>query len=515
MAFSFNLIDQPWIPCQASSGESVELNLYDFLIRSPELWRIAGETPVVNISILALAIAVLCRVFDMADDEAWSRLRLEGSFPRQPLEEYLGGWYDRFDLFHPERPFYQAPDDRVERKSVIHLVQPIGNTGTLFTHQNEADGVALSPKRAVQHLLAAQLFRTAGLSGLDEKFGDAPFARGVLYWAWGDTVFETLLLNCIVPPQDRMPQDNDSPCWELDDPFGDERETPRGYLDYLTWQTNRILLFPERSAEGVRVREMTIAPARRLDTEVIFSPLKRYEKRKPPKDAPDEVKYSFQKFDENRDLWRDYATLLPLRGKYGDAPPYLPPTAIDRLANLAADEYVERGAEYRLMACGMLAVQAKVFFYRQVTVPLPVELLRDAGAANSVSEAIREAEEVSKILSAALRELARHTIMRGGSREPDSSDVGNLVKRWDAQAWYWSQLEPAFWVFVESLSTSHLAALNDWRETLRAAAIGALQAAIRAAGTDTGPLKGESLAIRKLSNGLKKLWKPDKAEQEQ
>jgi CRISPR system Cascade subunit CasA len=514
MTFTFNLIDQPWIPCQARTGEYVELNLYDFLVRSPELWRIAGELPVVSVGILALAIAVLCRVFDVADDEAWSKLWRAGAFPPQPLEAYLRQWYERFDLFQSERPFYQAPDERVERKSIIHLIQSIGNTGTLFTHQNEVDGVALAPASAAQHLVAAQLFRTAGLSGLEEKFSDAPLARGVLYWAWGDTAFETLVLNCIAPNQ-RLHQDNDRPCWEMDDPFGGGRKTPRGYLDYLTWQTNRILLFPEQTLEGVRVREMTIAPARSLDTEVVYSPLKRYEKRKPPKDGPDEGKYSFQYFDENKDLWRDYATLLPLRDTPGNAPRYLPPTVIERLANLAQDEYIEGGADYRLMAGGMLAVQAKVFFYRQIIVPLPVELLRDKGAAMQVGEVIEDAEEVSKILYAALRDLAEQVTMRGGSRKPDSGDVGNLLKQWDAQAWYWSALEPAFWDFLRSLSTEGEVALADWRERLRVTARDALQAAVRSAGTDIGSLKGQSSATRRLESGMRKLWKADTSGKEQ
>src|SRR5438105_4326224 len=98
MTFSFNLVDQPWIPCQVRTGEYVELSLYDFLVRAADLWCIAGETPLLSTSILPLAVAVLSRVFDVENDDEWSTLWRARAFPQQPLEDYLGRWYERFDL---------------------------------------------------------------------------------------------------------------------------------------------------------------------------------------------------------------------------------------------------------------------------------------------------------------------------------------------------------------------------------------------------------------------------------
>ena len=170
----------------------------------------------------------------------------------QRLDAYFTSWRERFDLFHAQRPFLQMPDARVDPKSLIHLIHPMGNTGTLFSHASDGARIEFSAAEAARNLLAARCFRTAGLGpSIDRRrvsFSDSTFARGVIFWARGETLFETLLLNLVQYPDEQTMRHTgrDAPAWEMDNPF-EQRESPYGYLDYLTWSNNRVQLIPEAS----------------------------------------------------------------------------------------------------------------------------------------------------------------------------------------------------------------------------------------------------------------------------
>ncbi|MFW5709700.1 MAG: type I-E CRISPR-associated protein Cse1/CasA, partial [Chloroflexota bacterium] len=121
MRYTFNLIDVPWILCVTGTGEQIEVGLRDLLLNAHNLKAISCETPLMTAAIMPMTLALLHRVFGPHDETAWKELWSAGRFPAEPLEAYFAQWYDRFDLFHPERPFYQVWDDRVQPKSVIHL----------------------------------------------------------------------------------------------------------------------------------------------------------------------------------------------------------------------------------------------------------------------------------------------------------------------------------------------------------------------------------------------------------
>ncbi|MBN1319013.1 MAG: type I-E CRISPR-associated protein Cse1/CasA, partial [Anaerolineales bacterium] len=250
MKQSFNLLKEPWIPCIRGDGNPVELSLRETLARANSLRELHGESPLVIAALYRLLLAVLHRVFGPADHEAWYELWRAGKFDMAPLDAYLSQWESRFDLFDPEHPFYQAADDRVKPKPVGSLVHEVasGNNATLFDHHTDSDSILLSPPGAARTLLAAQAFGLAGLSGLEQKFTDAPCARGIVFLIHGYNLFETLLLNLIAYPNDVffVTRSSDLPSWELDDPHLPDRNWPSGYLDFLTWQNRRVLFFPEQ-----------------------------------------------------------------------------------------------------------------------------------------------------------------------------------------------------------------------------------------------------------------------------
>lgn len=497
MTYSFNLIDQPWIPCITLDDELQEFGLRDFLAQAHELQEISCETPLMTAAMFPMLLALLHRIFGPNGTQDWALLWQHGRFPMQEIDAYFDEWYERFDLFHPEYPFYQAADDRVKPKSMIHLIHSIGNTGTLFTHANEEQKPYLPVAEAARHLLTAQTFRTAGLSGLPEKFTDSPLTRGMLFWATGPYLFETLMLNLYpVALTDMQTTPDDAPIWEQVDAFA-RRNYPKGLMDYLTWPSNRILLLPEMNNHMVVVNEMTIAPGLTMAADV-FSPVKQYLAREDKKKGK---LWSFTYFNPDKDLWRDYHTLLTLQDDNTQ-----PPAVIEWFAWLASDGVLKDSETLQLVANGMLADQAKPIFYRQSKMPLPITLLSRPDYVALIAEAIYLADEVSSRLRYAVDFLAEHVLMRGGNQKPDKNDKQNLTTQWDVRALYWAALEPHFWRFIEQLIQDVPDAPEQWRDELKRQAVNALQVANQMSGTDAAALQGQVVAERVLNGSIKKLF---------
>lgn len=500
---SFNLIDEPWIPCITAEGEFVEVSLRDLFARAPELLEVSCETPIMSASILPLALAILHRNFGPADYGEWETLWKAGKYDMAQLDEYFAQWRERFDLFHPERPFYQAVEDRVEPKSLIYLIHSIGNTATLFTHANDAAGVQLLPSEAARQLLAAQYFHTAGLGPAINKkrvnFKDSSYARGVIFWACGSTLFETLMLNLTAYPDEHTmaSQDDDKPSWEMEDPF-EERETPRGYLDYLTWTNNRVQLIPQTVDDHFSTREAVMVPAHSLGPDVP-SPQKGYIQKQKKGELTGE--YSFRYFNSSRALWRDYNSLLER-----DSKAVKPPAVVEWLTGLAQDGPLDEDFPICLMATGMLADQAKPIFYRREIMPLPLELLRDANLVSHIEGALTTAEKIEGGLRFALDLLANEVLLRGAEGKPDPNARRNLIKQWRAREFYWEALEPEFRCFINYLMLDADTALHDWAATLKDTAQGALQHAVSMAGGSPWALKGRVSAERVLRSNMKKAF---------
>ena len=327
------------------------------------------------------------------------------------IDAYFAQWHERFDLFHPQRPFYQALVENVKPRSLIHLVHAKGNTKTLFTHETDEDGIDASPAEAVRQLITSRPFRLGSsgpfIEGRRANFKDSPFARGVIFWAQGATLYDTLRLNLMLYTDEHpMPNSaDDAPAWEMDAPFA-QRSSPRGYLDYLTWSNNRIQLIPQFNDGPLVVREAIVAPAITLGPDV-RSPQKCYLRR----ESRGKVTYRRLDFDADKALWRDYHSLLP-QSQTADDPPS---KIVAWLSMLVQFRLLPRDYPLRLMATGMLVKDnAKVVFYREEILPLPPGILQEADHAADIAEAIRQAEDIGRALDGALNTLASHILLRGG-----------------------------------------------------------------------------------------------------
>jgi len=498
---SFNLLERPWMPCIRRDGTPLELGLRETLAQAHQLRELHGESPLVTAALYRLLLAVLHRVFGPRSRDQWKQLWSAGRWDMAQLDAYFERWQQRFDLFDAQRPFYQAPDQRVKPKSVISLIYEVasGNNPTLFDHHTEDEGITLTPAQAARMLLAIQAFGLAGLSGVPQKFTDAPCANGIIFLVQGDTLFETLMLNMLRypdPDSTWLPyQPADCPAWEMDDPFSPERSVPFGYLDYLTWQNRRIMFFPESAAAGLVVRQMTMAPALRLESDVL-DPMKHY--RRDEKRGP--LPLSFR---EGRALWRDSAALFRLRDRG-----YQVPRTFVWLAGLVGD-CLSQEQTRRCLALGMSKKQAKVNFYRTEHLPLPLAYLRDGKLVESLQMVLDMAEAVRQQLWGAGRTLATFVLAPQAdakeSHQPQSADVSALVQQWGIERRYWSQLELPFRAALETLPQDREQALLAWRETLRRTAWKAFSQVAEDLRHNPRALKAVVRASGQLAAGLAKV----------
>ena len=499
MSFTFDLLREPWVPCIRHDDSPVELGLRDALARAHELRELGGESPLVTAALYRLMLAVLHRVFGPPGIKAWATLWGLGHWDESALDAYLDRWQERFNLFHPQHPFYQAPDERVQPKAVNSLIQDLafGNKATLFDHHTDEEGVALTPAQAARAVVASQTFGLAGLAGTPQKFTDGTCARGVLFLAQGETLFETLALNLLQYPNESvMPcSRDDQPAWEMDDPYTADRIVPKGYLDYLTWQNRRVLLIPEEGAEGVYVRGMTMAPALRLDTSML-DPMKHYsvdEKRGP----------AVLRFREERALWRDSAALFCLHSKG-----YRPPRVFEWLSRIVDQGHLDRSQTRRYLALGMANDQAKVDFYRAERMPLPLDYLNPEKEelVEKLGTATEMAEETARQLWGTTRKLATFILAPDadgpGARQPAREDLDHLTDEWAVERRYWSRLEVPFRQTMEAIPNGPDAALEAWRSILLKTAWAAFDEVASNLEAGTRALKAVVCARDQLAAGL-------------
>ncbi len=508
MTYSYNLVDEPWIPVVGLDGVSTaKVGLREALVHAHEWQGVYGETPLVAASVYRLLLALLYAIFGVPSSRRWEDLWRRGALDAQAVNAYLDKWHERFDLFHPERPFYQWPAKANREKTVIDMLPELasGGNATLFDHHTAEGSAFFLPDEAARALLLVQTFSVAGGGGLAPKeSADAPWSRGCVFLVEGDNLFQTLLLNFGEFSISTNPADH--PFWEMEDPFA-RRDVPLGIKDYLTWPTRALWLLPETSPTGqVGVREVRMGTGLKLAPEVL-QPFYHYRRR--PKDG----KWLFQRFSATRALWRDSASFLKLR-KVEKANDYRPPETLQWLADLLDEsDVLEKHRLYRYMVFGMANNQAKVDFYREEHFPLPADYLLKPELVESLSDALNKADEVGAALGSSISRLA--TLLVAPNKEgkqlskSDRQAIKDLASHWAAERDYWASLEVPFFELLEALPQNKTTALQRWKQMLREFARQALERAIRMTGEDAMALRAAVLARGQLEGKLKRIFDPE------
>ena len=497
---SFNLVDEAWIPCIRNDGTTAELGLRQVLLEAHQIRSLHGESPLIVASLYRLLLAMMYSIYGAPSTRSWQKLWQTGKNDASRVEAYLAKWHERFYLFHPERPFYQWADGAIRKKTVVDMFPELssGRAGTLFDHHTHQNLSAFMPAQAARALLLVQTFSIAGGNGLaPSESSDAPWSRGVVFLAEGDTLFETLMLNFMSEAQGGFYQiARDLPVWETENPFRPDRDVPLGFADYLTWPIRKIYLMPQQANGRISVSEVLMGPGLRLNPDFI-NPFYHYRIDK---------KYLMQRFNEARVLWRDSASFF----SFHKQDKFHPPRTFYWISELVAENVLDASRNYRYMALGMANNQAKVDFYSAEHLPLPVSYLQNAQNVDGLNAALEAAENVRKKLYGALSRMAMLIISPSAENEnghkPDKKDVQNLLAHWAADRQYWASLEAPFFRLMRDLPVKGDDAVTQWDTVLQESARAAFDYAARMAGDDARALRASVRAHGQLVGGLKKLF---------
>jgi CRISPR system Cascade subunit CasA len=433
--FAFNLVEEPFIPVLTSDGRSVELGVRETLFRSHEIREVRGTSPLATIALQRLLLAILHRNFGPANVPEWEKLWVAGRWGAGVLEAYLVKWRDRFDLFHPEYPFYQTAGFRTKEPSSTSRLaheQASGNNATLFDHTRDEASQPLTPARAARLVIAQQAYAIGGGKSATGYTSHAPLLQGVVIFPQGATLFETLMLNLIeYNARKPFPARDDAPVWERDAPPRADNTIPNGYLDYLTWQSRALALHAATEDGRTVVRGVSYAQGRKLEAPGLFDPMMAYRK--------DEKKgWLALRLSENRELWRDSAALFQVATR----DPGKRPECFDWLQACVEEGVLRCRQRYDFSAFGLCTDQAKVHFWRHDRLPLPLAYLDDVDLLRNLGEALDVAEKGAIVLRGSVRHLAGSFLAPGGN--PDRDRVQKVVESLAPEWLYWSALEVPF-----------------------------------------------------------------------
>ena len=524
---SFNLLEAPWLPCIDKGNRLVHLNLNEIITKAHQLKEIQADITITTASLYLFLIAYVMNILKLSNEDNWESIWKNGFFPTEIFAEYSVKWKSRFDLFNSEKPFYQDPKIGTREKDIKNLKKgklpepkvvsglllhiASGSNATLFDHSLDVSPNSYTAKEIAQILIMLQAYSLGGMSSAsiakDKYYKDSPFGRGILFLNRGNNLFETLLLN--IPTLDfnaLTNKKNDRPSWEQDDPFSKDRHDPNGLLDFLTWQSRRILLIPEVENGEIHVSSFFTAPGHGL-VETFSNPY--YQNRIDQTDKKLSIKPL--RFQINRSLWRDSAAILDVKSDYTSSPIPIQWSAHLKSIQILQDEFVN------LELFGMCTQpgQKKAYFYAHEAFTAPIAYLENKYLLEQLQNGLNYAERARSNLYISVRELARFKIVPlhdlENVRVPGRDDTDPLMRHWNAEYQYWSKLEPSFYEYLANLPKTEQAH-DSWETAICQAARDALKYAADQVSTDPAGLKARAKAEKTLNYLLHKTFHPPEKE---
>ncbi len=495
MNYSFNLLERPWIPCLTRHGTVEPLSLRETLARAHELIRITHESPLVPVSVIRLLLAVLHRVFGPPNAASWAELWRNAHFDMAIMDRYFAQWRGRFDLFDAERPFYQDPSCRKQKAAPVSKLMheaATGSNATLFDHSVDMSPNPVEAAEAALQLIAHQVFALSGTGTPDSEVagskyaGRSPTAKGVICLVRGDSLRQTLLLNLRrYHPAQEVPFGGveDIPAWERTGSVEVRDRIPSGWLDLLTWQSRRILLFPEGATMAPKVRKAAVMKGEAVsdsfalsgkDSMIAWQFLP-----KAQKDASPWIPLSFR---EEKAVWRDAHSLF---GRFEDQS--VRPPVLDWIGDLT-DEVLDETHRYALDVAGLCICSkkaAKVLSWHAESLPLPLTLLKQPALWTQVKRALEISENGEDALRFGAKRLAERLLtpqdrVGGEKKDPDKKAVSRLAGSLQRLQHYWAGLYNEFQKFIVDLAaggsesidtdTGLTPALGEWIRQCRRSA---------------------------------------------
>jgi CRISPR system Cascade subunit CasA len=520
MTYSFGLLDEAWIPVVLPDGRREELGIREVLQRAHEIYEVVDASPPATISLHRMLLAILHRVFGPADRKSWIGLWEVGRFETEGLDEYLNQWKERFDLFHPERPFYGTTEiDASYAKPVSNIVLDRSpSNARLFSHVDENTVLELTPAQVARHVLAYLGFAVGGLitpemGKLPDKYcAAAPLNRCAVTLVTGESLFQTLLLNLHrynAEQESPFPFDPnlDAPAWEQDIPARVSERRPYGPMDLLTWQSRRVRLIPTTGGGGAtvvsRVVAMKGAQFPRGDSDYrLWETMAAF--RHNTKAKPEQDPWPPLAFREDRAVWRDSLALFTL------SPDAQRPKTLTWLSEVLKDQTV-----VPVDLFGVITDQANIDLWRHERIQAPLGYLDDDDLLHRLRDALSLAEETQSTVRAASRKVAELLLAPGaeaGSRGGDPKAITALAESMSAVQLYWAPLGAPFSHFLVDQARAEQtddgydrAPLERWWEAVRRSARDAFHVATSSLDASGRHLHALVAGERRLLTGLRKI----------
>jgi len=335
----FNLLYEPWIAVLTNGGDKKEISLCE-VYKSAQAYRsLAGELPAQNTAVLRLLLAVLHSAynnFETAEEaeDFWVTLWQDGSFRYEAIVNCLRQYEDRFWLFHPDTPFFQIPglDKRDDVFGPFNIAKLNGelsesdNKARFIPQRSGYEKTSLSYSEAARWLLYYNGFaETFGKLESKCKRNKSDMSLGVgwlgklgLISAYGDNLFQTLMLNFVPFNSDRELWKYGQPIWEKPVNIKERNiiRLPGSQAELLTLQSRRVQL----EKENGRVTSFRFVSGDVFAQEESFSEqMTTWRYSKQPGDKTE--RYRPKKFWPSVQLWRDFASLVAQDEKNGSMPP--------------------------------------------------------------------------------------------------------------------------------------------------------------------------------------------------
>ena len=328
----FNLIDEPWIRVIDKSCNVTEVSLMDAIINAHKYKALSGELPTQDVAVMRLLLAVLHTVISRYDEtgeecvldddedeatERWKAFWDNGRFPENAVRDYLEKWYDRFWLFHPERPFGQVAGLKVgtdyDSPKLNGEISESGNKIRLFSSYSGTEKSLLSYSQSARWLLYLNAYDDTSSKPTKEgkaKAGGKLPSPGVgglgklgLIFLKGNNLFDTLMLNLVMVCEDKVQYDQ-RPLWEKERVSASERvaiSIPDNLAELYTLQSRRILL----NRRDDKVLSYKLLGGDFFEKEnAFFEPMTVWRTPKSDNEA-----YVPKRHDPSKQMWREFSVL--------------------------------------------------------------------------------------------------------------------------------------------------------------------------------------------------------------
>jgi len=463
MSSNPSIVNLNWLPCRIAARGTIELqSLRNVFEHCEKIQDIVTDSVSEGAALRRFLLAVFIRVYK-DQIPAWKESpETAGPLPMKPFDDYMKTWGERFELFHPERPFYQHTQPASEKKQSLNKLvfeDASGANAVWFSHRHEEDGRTMTNAEAVRALITAQAYAVGG--GVSRPFNFSHgtlIAGGIVFWIAGRNLLESLLLNV---PHAYFQKNNpdDVPAWERP-AIHSEQRVDNGLLDALTFQSRRLLLTrrDEGTVDGVFLSQGD------KDLSVARDPMMAYY-------MTDKDEERILNLDREKALWREYLILYATADSGSSR--YRPPSTLQE-CRAALDPSDEGPLHIDVLAFGVQTDKGKIEHSHMERFPFYPGIANDQDNHDRLDHLLHTANSLERSLDQSLWQFAKTLL------HPDKTSLGDIERKevnalktsfsWKGK--YWSTLGMMIHDYIRRLARSGSTderddIAEDWRRECR------------------------------------------------